>query len=40
MANCCALAADLLDYQRREAFRARAALAELTQQAQDLGLGY
>lgn len=34
------LAADLLAYQHEESARARAALAELTQQAQDLGLGY
>lgn len=34
------LAADLLAYQRGESARARAALDELTQQAQDLGLDY
>lgn len=34
------LAADLLAYRRRDEERARAALTELTQQAQDLGLGY
>lgn len=34
------LAADLLAYREREAALARAALAELTQQAQDLGLDY
>lgn len=33
-------AEDLVAYQQREAERARAALAELTQQAQDLDLGY